>query len=127
MKRIIAFILTILTVSPVFGEVFAPQWDEFCPPSYVNLDKDKSYFLAEKKYWVARKKVFEDKMIYCEARKDKEGCYNGLRQQEFNKNNIYFTQQQVVYQREQSIMQLENSMNQDQTNMYLRNINNKLR
>lgn len=49
MKKYILVLCTFLIISPAFADVFfEPQWNEFCPNKYANLDPEKDYILAEK-------------------------------------------------------------------------------
>lgn len=103
MKQLLIFYLIYLTTIPAYSEsYFAPQWNEFCPNQYANLDPEKDYILAEKKYWQQRKKDFDRKVKRCSFISndfDKEKCYNDLRQIEGNATALHI--QEVRIKQEQ--------------------------
>ena len=102
MKKQISTLLLLCAISPAFAEAyFEPQWNEFCPNQYINLDPEKDYILAEKKYWQQRKKEFDRKVTYCGhlSPLEKENCYNDLRRIEGNASATHIAE--VRLQQEQ--------------------------
>lgn len=98
MKKQIITILLLCSISPVFAEAyFEPQWNEFCPNQYINLDPDKDYILAEKKYWQERKRDFDKKIAHCKSLEDndkQEACYENIRRIETNASNTHLAELQ---------------------------------
>ena len=99
MKRLLIIGLIFMNTMPVFAEsYFAPQWNEFCPNQYANLDPEKDYILAEKKYWQKRKKDFDRKIKRCNSiinEYEKEKCYNDLRQIEGNATALHIQELRI--------------------------------
>jgi len=102
MKKIIIIFLFSTLSAPVFAAAFfEPQWNEFCPNQYINLDPEKEYILAEKKYWQQRKKDFDTKVKHCKTMipEMRSACFNDLRQIEGNASVTHL--QELRLQQEQ--------------------------
>lgn len=82
MKKIISALVVYFTIMPVFAEVFfEPQWEEFCPKRFVNINPNSWHYTASGKYWAKRKKVFEQRLAKCNSLNEasREACYSNLR------------------------------------------------
>src|SRR5574344_1219265 len=91
----ISFLLIIfLSIMPTFATFIEPEWSDFCPSEYLNLE-NKQYIIPEKNYWVQRRNDFENKKQMCRAQDNKDACFNELRQSELSKNNLYFSQKNL--------------------------------
>ena len=86
---------------------YAPQWNEFCPPQYVNaVPKDHfvgGYLLGvtrnnfkEYDYWAGRKTEFDREIQYASQlpQDQLDGYFAHIRIMENNKNNVYYSQLQ---------------------------------
>lgn len=99
MKRLLTATLILLISAPVFANAFfEPQWNEFCPNQYANLDPEKDYILAEKKYWQQRKKDFDKKVSRCNSLvpEMRAACFNDLRQIESNASITHLQEQRLM-------------------------------
>lgn len=90
MKKI--FMLSVITslIAPAFADtVFSPDWKEFCPLQYANIDTQKDYKLTEKQYWANRKLTFEKRVEKCNALNpnQQEACYAKVRELENSANH----------------------------------------
>lgn len=111
MKKYLIYLTMLLAITPAFADTyFAPQWNEFCPSQYANLDPEKDYILAEKKYWQQRKKDFDNKLNQCDSliSEEREACYNNLRLIE---NNATATHLAEVRIKQQDWANATNTMN----------------
>lgn len=107
MKKTLVLLSLITFAAPVFAEAFfAPEWREFSPASYVNLDTEKNYKQESKKYWADRKRTFEKRAEHCNQlpAKSHEACYAEVRKLEYKANETCakFVQQSL---QQQSILQ----------------------
>jgi hypothetical protein len=104
-------LLAALSLCLPASAVFEPEWSEFSPAAYINIDTTKSYILDEKKYWSARKIDFEKKKGYCLAMPEpdeKHACFKELRELQASKNRFYSAyiaqQQEIQLERERQRM-----------------------
>ena len=82
MKKTVFTLVFLVFVIPVFAEVFfEPQWEEFCPKRYVNINPNSWHYTLSGKYWALRKKIFEQRLAKCNSLsgEKKEACYSNLR------------------------------------------------
>ena len=87
MKKFIAIALLCLSL-PVCAEtiqgsvsqnVFAPQWSDVCTWSaYWDIDVNKNYKKAEKKYWKERRIQFNKQVLACEQTANVSDCYQAI-------------------------------------------------
>lgn len=90
MKKIFMLSVIASLMAPAFADaVFAPDWKEFCPPQYANIDTQKDYKLAEKQYWANRKLNFEKRIEKCDSLNpnQQEACYAKVRELENSANS----------------------------------------
>ena len=129
MKKYILVLCTFLIISPVFADVFfEPQWNEFCPNKYANLDPEKDYILADKKYWQQRKKEFDQKVKHCKSLVPEQlaACYENLRQIEGNATATHVEELRLKYEESNAAANMWNATNyQVNTTNYM--INNAIR
>lgn len=102
-QKVMLVLVFSCVVLPVAAAFFAPEWSEFCPAQYANLE-NKSYLLPEKVYWLQRRLNFEEKKKMCLSQEDQGACYSELRQSENNKNKIYYEEKRLRQEREESNM-----------------------
>lgn len=82
-----ALFISLFLTLPSFAENFLePDWSEFCPNKYVNINENRNYFTSTAKYWVERKKIFNKRIAECKnLNHELQGqCYRELRQIETN-------------------------------------------
>lgn len=92
MKKIVLFLLTQIFISPIFAEVFfEPEWEDFCPNKYANIDTNKTYITGRARYWAERRKEFEKRLEKCNnvPTEMKNACYSNLRAIENSKSQVY--------------------------------------
>ena len=90
MKKALILLVLILISSPVLA-YFEPEWSEFCPITYKNIDLTKNYKLPIKKYWQQRRIDFNKNLGYCKSIENEEkryNCFSELRRIEKEKTNI---------------------------------------
>lgn len=85
-KKCILFMMLFITL-PAFA-YFEPEWSEFCPYNYRNIDVNKNYIAPIKKYWQQRRITFEKNLAYCKTLKDSNACFQELRKIENEKTEI---------------------------------------
>ena len=74
-KFIVLFSVLLCSTTTLFAETFfEPQWNEFCPKQYINLDESKDYIKPEKSYWANRKREFNQRLQICRNSYDKDAC-----------------------------------------------------
>ena len=93
MKKII-FIFGFLfaTLGMVNAEViFAPQWSEICPKSYLGAKQTR--FDKDQNYWYERKLQFDESIAQCRnyQGEDLKECYSKVREMEGEKNKRWNT------------------------------------
>ncbi len=94
----------------------APKWEEFCETGYENaVFKEKENILniinfvnAERiksNYWAERRATFEKEINRCNAMPDsaRNYCYEGIRKNETERNEIYERQRKQVNYKNQGI------------------------
>lgn len=114
MKRLLTATLILLISAPVFANAFfEPQWNEFCPNQYANLDPEKDYILAEKKYWQQRKKDFDKKVSHCNrlVPEMRAACFNDLRQIESNASITHLQEQRLMQEQINASANMMNAAN----------------
>lgn len=114
MKKYIILFMLSLYISPAFANTFfEPQWNEFCPSQYANLDLEKDYILAEKKYWQQRKKDFNRKLRYCNVLSDNQrgACYDNLRLVESNATSTHLAEVRIKQQEYANAASMTNAFN----------------
>lgn len=83
----------------VFAEVIlAPQWSEFCPPSFLTVPSTVK--TKDKKYWYERRVQYESSLARCNgyAGEDLKDCYAQVREAEYNKNKVWDMKMQKEYE-----------------------------
>ncbi len=78
---------TIFLLLPTYAETFfEPEWSEFCPAKYSNVDTGGHFLSSTAKYWAGRKQMFDKRVAQCKSLESaKQGqCYEELRQLEIN-------------------------------------------
>lgn len=99
MKKIIITLIAVLLASPSYAKnFFKVEWSEFCPGIYSNISTTKRYFIAEKKYWSRRRKVFESRIEICNSYSGdlKDDCMEDLRKLEMQTSLYYFERLKVT-------------------------------
>lgn len=139
MKKII---VTMLLITPlaVFADdlgLNAPQWKDFAPKTFVDVQEPKGLgrFNVTAKYWYERRTAFEDGLIECqaiEAYDERFTCYEALKVNQFKENTDYNARIEAQRQaaagipemsdRTDNMLQLNNYMN-----TYTRFMPNELR
>lgn len=92
MKKIILLFLITSFCVPVLAEVFfEPEWSEFCPARYANINESRWHYTSSGRYWAKRKQQFEKRLEKCNSLIDssKEACYKTLREIENNETASY--------------------------------------
>jgi hypothetical protein len=92
MKKIILFLIIFCFCLPVFAEVFfEPEWSEFCPSRYANIDSSRWHYTSSGRYWAKRKQQFENRLEKCNSLREssREACYKTLREIENNETANY--------------------------------------
>lgn len=85
-----------MVISPAVVSAAEPQWEDFCPAPYRNLDSSKQYTMKNKKYWQVRKNEFEKSVDQCTANfaGDKlSACYEQIRETEKTRTDNWYQQQ----------------------------------
>lgn len=121
MKNVIILLLVLIIPVPVLATAFfEPQWNEFCPNKYINLDPDKEYVLSEKVYWQQRKKDFDKKVGYCKKMipEQRVDCYNNLRQIESNASATHIQEIKIKQQEYANAANMMNAVNYQTNTMY---------
>lgn len=99
MKKILCTLVLVLAyTAPAYAEVvLAPQWSEFCPPSFLTVPSTVK--TKDKKYWYERRVQFEASVARCNAYRgaDLKECYDQVAQAEHNKNRIWDAKVQQNY------------------------------
>ena len=139
MKKIIATML-LITPLAVFADdlgLNAPQWKDFAPKTFVDVQEPKGLgrFNVTAKYWYERRTAFEDGLIECqaiEAYDERFTCYEALKVKQFKENTDYNARIEAQRQaaagipemsdRTDNMLQLNNYMN-----TYTRFMPNELR
>lgn len=87
MKKFIIAALFVLLNLPILA-VEAPQWSEFCPSQYLNVQS--ATFNTDKNYWHNRRLQFENALENCKMKigTERNYCYTELRDLENMKNEI---------------------------------------
>lgn len=108
-----------MTLPAYSNTYFEPQWNEFCPNQYINLDTEKNYKLAEKKYWQQRKEDFDEKINTCKSLIPEEhsACYNNLRLVESNATATHIQELQYRLQQYNSTANMMNAVNYQMNTM----------
>lgn len=92
MKKILLALLLLFLLSPSFAQAFfEPEWSDFCPKRYTNIDSNKLHLTGSARYWADRKKGFEKRLAKCNnlPSEKREACYDSLRMIENDKTNVY--------------------------------------
>lgn len=114
MKKLFTTTLLLFISAPAFANAFfEPQWNEFCPNQYANLDPEKEYILAEKKYWQQRKKDFDKKVSHCKrlVPEMRAACFNDLRQIESNASITHLQEQRLLQEQINASANMMNAAN----------------
>lgn len=107
MKKTFTFLALLTLLTPAFAEnFFIPEWKNFCPISYINIDPNKNYIVPVKRYWALRRQTFESRMEQCQrVPEDKKySCYAQIRELEgsesenYNKQLRFNTLSNILYQ-----------------------------
>ena len=73
MKKFIYLLFFQILFYPCFADDFIrPNWKEFCPKRYENVNKDVWRYTSSGRYWSKRKKDFEVKLKNCDR------CYHSF-------------------------------------------------
>lgn len=97
-KNLFALALLVGFTSSVFAEIIlAPQWSEFCPPSFLTVSSTVK--TKDKKYWYERRVQFETSLARCNGYTgdDLKSCYEQVRAAEVNKNKVWDMKVQQNY------------------------------
>ena len=86
--------------------------------------KNAKLFNQEQAYWNSRKVHFDKALQDCKAGKQKEICYQHVRQIEFNKNQA---REQALYNQMLVRQQMYQNLQMQNLNSNIRNINNTMR
>ena len=92
MKKFLLLVLSIILIIPTFADsFFEPEWSEFCPRRYENIDSASWHYTSSGKYWANRRKVFEQRLAKCNSlAQDLRGaCYQSLRDIETNATQMH--------------------------------------
>ena len=91
MKKILLIVFVLFSLSVYANSFFEPQWQEFCPSRYANVDSSKWYYTASGKYWAKRRKLFEERLAKCNglSLELRDACYQSLREIETNATQMY--------------------------------------
>lgn len=96
MKKIlllIAFLLPLSVFASDYG-VHVPEWEDFAPPIFVDVEEPKGLgkFNVVAKYWYQRKVEFHDALAECrelENLDERINCYEALKVKQFKENTDY--------------------------------------
>ena len=91
MKKILFLLIICLSV-PVFAEAFfEPEWSEFAPSRYENINASRWHYTSSGRYWAKRKQQFEKRLQKCNSLSEtsREACYKTLREIENNETANY--------------------------------------
>lgn len=92
MKKFIYLLFFQILFYPCFADDFIrPNWKEFCPKRYENVNKDVWRYTSSGRYWSKRKKDFEVKLKNCDMLNEvqRTACYNNLRENELDKTKVF--------------------------------------
>ena len=89
--------MLLITPLAVFADdlgLNAPQWKDFAPKTFVDVQEPKGLgrFNVTAKYWYERRTAFEDGLIECqaiEAYDERFTCYEALKVKQFKENTDY--------------------------------------
>ena len=86
MKKLCILIM-ILISCPVYADsFFEPDWSEFCPNKYIDINENGDYISSTAKYWAERKKLFKQRVAKCRNLdyEQQKWCYSELSTLESN-------------------------------------------
>lgn len=89
-KSLLVTSLVLCFSTAAFADVIlAPQWSEFCPPSFLTVPSTVK--TKDKKYWYERRVQFEASLARCNGYRgsDLKMCYDQVSAAEHNKNRIW--------------------------------------
>ena len=97
MKKVLiisALFLPLASVAEDINGVKIPEWKDFVPPAYINVEAPKGIgkFNETAKYWYKRKVEFEDAILECQSLKVSDAqysCYQNLKVKQYQKNSDY--------------------------------------
>lgn len=97
MKKLLiisAFCLPMAVMSEEINGVKVPQWRDFVPPAYVDVEAPKGIGKLNEtaKYWYKRRIEFEEGMDKCRALEQDEAkysCFQSLKVKQYQKNTDY--------------------------------------
>jgi hypothetical protein len=92
MKKTLLFLLIICFSVPVFADAFfEPEWSEFAPSRYENINTSRWYYTSSGRYWSKRKQQFDKRLQKCKSlpESSREACYVMLRDIENNETANY--------------------------------------
>ena len=97
MKKLLiisAFCLPMAVMSEEINGVKVPEWRDFVPPAYVDVEAPKGIGKLNEtaKYWYKRRIEFEEGMDKCRALEQDEAkysCFQSLKVKKYQKNTYY--------------------------------------
>ena len=97
MKKILvmlAFIVPFAVSAEEINGVNIPEWKDFVPPAYVDVEAPKGIGKLNEtaKYWYKRKVEFEEGIEKCKSIENNEAqysCYQDLKVKQYQKNSDY--------------------------------------
>ena len=92
MKQTLLFLLIICFSVPAFAEAFfEPEWSEFSPSRYEDINTSRWHYTSSARYWSKRKQQFDKRLQKCNGLSEtsREACYAKLREIENNETTNY--------------------------------------
>ncbi len=93
MKKTLTTLLLLASTTTVFSETFfAPEWNDFAPSNFKNINPEGFHWTASGRYWAERKTKFDNRINQCNSLDGnaKTACYKELRDIEVNANKMYY-------------------------------------
>ena len=116
MKKILATMMLLIPLTAIaddFG-MKVPEWKDFAPKSFVDVDEPRFKRLnVTAKYWYDRRMAFEEGLAECQLLENYEerfSCYENLKIQQFKQNSDYNARIEARMQNSVEMQQM-NSIN----------------
>lgn len=91
---LLALFLPLCVIADDADGIIEPEWKDFTPPAYVNIDEPKGLGKLNEtaSYWYKRKVEFDSAIEKCrnlESGEDKYSCFQDVKVKQYQKNSDY--------------------------------------